>query len=90
LAVVLIAIGFVLLGFGIDLWATHVSWQACVQSMPFRISQAMLNYLLAHCRSVGALHNRGIVLTVSGAAAVVVGVGTGLITRRSSSGQGAT
>jgi len=82
LAVVLIVLGLVGLGFGIDLWVSHVSYAACVAPAAYaRISQAEWNHLVGHCRSVGALHNRGIVLTFSGAAAVVVGFGTGVAVR---------
>jgi hypothetical protein len=84
LAVIITLIGFVLLGFGIDLWVDHVSLATCVQFIPPRISQAMLNYVMAHCRSVGALHNRGIVLTFSGVSAVLIGFGTAFAARRSS------
>jgi uncharacterized membrane protein YphA (DoxX/SURF4 family) len=84
-AVALVLAGLVFLGFGIDLWANHVSYAACVgPSLSARISQAQWNYIVAHCRSVGALRNLGIVLTFSGAAAVLLGVGTAFVTRRSS------
>jgi hypothetical protein len=85
LAVAFIVIGLVGLGLGVSLWVSHVSFQACMRSYPpSRPSQAMLNLLIARCRSVGAWHNRGIVLTYSGVAAVLVGVGTALATRWSS------
>jgi len=77
LAVVLVVVGLGLLGFGLDLWVSHASVQACLQSYPpSRPSQAMLHYLLARCRSIGAWHNRGIVLTFCGVAAALLGSGT--------------
>ncbi len=74
--VVLAVLGLGLIAFGLSLWAGHVSYAACVRPAAYtRPSQAQMNILIAHCRSVGAWHNRGIGLTFSGLAVVVLGLG---------------
>jgi hypothetical protein len=70
-----ILIGLAVLCGGVDLWANHSTFRACIPNARF-VTPAQISRLVSHCRSVAHVRDLGIWLTVVGAVAAFLGVVT--------------